>query len=158
MIKNKYFVKNLSILIGIILLFFLISVYYTNNNSRKILENELLSSDKNYIEIINNSMNSVLKDIRFIIATLDIDHISQTFFYSKEPEKVIPDIYVRLQEKLIGYVNGYSCIHSIYLYSGHNDTVITSLGKYTTSNFSIKCPKSGSCIQANPTKNKPKSP
>ena len=135
MLQNKYFIKNLTILIGSILLLFFASSYMVNSNSRKILENELLASDRNYIEIVNNSVDSVLSDMRYIAATLNIDNMVNTFFLSQQPEDMISDFYIRLQEKLDGYVNSYPCIHSIYLYSGITDTIITSSGKFSVSTF-----------------------
>ncbi len=135
MLQNKYFIKNLSLLIGIILLLFLACTFYSNHNSRKILENELLSADKNYIEIVGNSVDSVLSDMRFIIATLDIDSTVDTFLYSAKPATILPDIYIRLQEKLNGYVNSYSCIHSIYLYSERSNMVISQQGDFTIPSF-----------------------
>lgn len=134
-LQNKYFIKNISILLGMILLLFFVSSYITNSNSRKILENELLAADRNYIEIVSNSVDSVLLDMRYIAATLEVDDITHTFFSSGQPEHMIPDIYIRLQEKLEGYVNSYSCIHSIYLYSEKANTVITSTGKLSVSSF-----------------------
>ncbi|MBQ8637750.1 MAG: histidine kinase [Lachnospiraceae bacterium] len=135
MLQNKYFIKNLTILIGSILLLFFASTYMVNSNSRKILENELLASDRNYIEIVNNSVDSVLFDMRYIAATLNIDTMVSTFLLSEQPEDIISDFYLRLQEKLDGYVNSYPCIHSIYLYSGITDTIITSSGKFSVSTF-----------------------
>ena len=135
MLQNKYFIKNLTILIGSILLLFFASSYMVSSNSRKILENELLASDRNYIEIVNNSVDSVLKDMRYIAATLNIDNMVNTFFLSEQPEDMISDFYIRLQEKLNGYANSYPCIHSIYLYSGITDTIITASGKFSVSTF-----------------------
>lgn len=135
MLQNKYFIKNLLTLIGTILLLFFVSSYITNKNSQKILENELLEADKNYIEIVSNSMDTVLLDMRYIVATLEIDDITNTFFSSSQPEHIISDIYIRLQEKLEGYVNSYACIHSIYLYSEKANTIVTSSGKQSISSF-----------------------
>ncbi len=134
-LSNKYFSKNLALLIGVVLLLFLICSNIVNNNAKKILENELLASDKNYIEVISNSVDSTLMDMRYIVATLDTDNVVNTFFRSASPDSIISDIYVRLQEKLVGYVNSYSCIHSIYLYSEKSDLIITQDGISLAQNF-----------------------
>ena len=135
MLQNKYFIKNISLIIGIIMLLFFVSSYLTNYNSRKILENELLSSDRNYVEIVNSSVDSVLSDMRMIAAALSIDSMANTFFSSSQPENMIAQFYPRLQEKLEGYINSYPCIHSIYLYSGITDTILTKDGRLPVSAF-----------------------
>ena len=136
MLRNKYFIKNLLMLLSIIMLFFFICSYTVSNNSRQVLENELLNSDRNYIEIVGNSVDSLLLDMRYITATLDVNSMVNTFFLSEHPENIISDIYIRLQEKLEGYVNSYSSIHSIYLYSENCNTIITSSGRNPVTSFS----------------------
>lgn len=135
MLQAPYFIKNFSILLCSFMLVFFLSALLADDNSRKILENELKASNENYTEIFGNSIDSYIKDMRYIIASLDTDSMVTTYFSSKNPENTIPDIHQRLQEKLYGYTNSYTSVASVYLYSGLSNTVITSKGVTPASSF-----------------------
>lgn len=136
LLRNKYFIRNLSVFLGAVILIFLIAALFFENNSKKILQEELLASNESQAEIISNSADTFMKDMRFIAATLDTDSYVNHFFSSPKPESTIDDIHKRLQEKLVGYVNSNTAIDSIYLYSERSNIIISQNGTSSVYNFS----------------------
>ena len=135
LLRNKYFIKNFFTLISITILFFGISAIMFDNNSKNILENELLTSNQSTTELMGNSIDSYITDIRYIAASLDTSSTVTTFFSSATPDNIIPNIYQRLQEQLRGYQNSYTSIASIYLYSERSDLIISSNNTVNTAAF-----------------------
>lgn len=135
LLRNKYFIKNFFLLISITILFFGISALMFDNNSKAILENELLTSNHSTAELMGNSIDSYITDMRYIAATLDTSSTVTAFFSSPSPDNIIPNIYQRLQEQLRGYQNSYTSLASIYLYSERSDLVISSTNTVNTATF-----------------------
>jgi len=136
LLRNKYFTRNLSVFLGSVMLLFLVAALFFENNSKKILQQELLASNESHAEIISNSADTFMKDMRYIAATLDTDSYVNHFFSAKNPESTIEDIHKRLQEKLVGYVNSNTAIDSIYLYSERSNMIISQNGTSAVYNFS----------------------
>lgn len=112
-------------LMGIITVFFLCFSLYSYKNTKRILQNEALSASEYNAEFIRQNVDNYLEDMRQIVATLDTSHMVHIFFSSDEPQTLITNIHSSLQENLRTYVNSFSAIDSIYLYSGKTDDIIT---------------------------------
>ena len=107
------------------MLFFLVFAITTYKQSYDILLNEFSASSEHQLEITANTVDTHLKDMRYIIATLDKNSLAQAFFAYQDPERLHEGFEDRLQESLQSYINSHSSIDSIYLYSGLTDTIIT---------------------------------
>lgn len=123
--KSRYFLRNLIFFSTIMLLFFLILSIATYRRSSKILQSEFTSSSNDQIAITANSVDSYLKDMRYLMATLDQNSLVQAFFNYQSPEDLYDKYETRLQELLASYVYTDSTIDSIYLYSGLSENVAT---------------------------------
>lgn len=134
-IKSRLFTQNLLYIGSIMVLFLLIFALIVYNQSLKILTNEFSSSSAHQLEITANATDIHLKDMRYIIASLDKNKLVQAFFSYNNPEKLYEEYQTRLQELLASYVNSYSSIDSIYLYSGLSDTIMTATSVTSFPNF-----------------------
>jgi len=123
--KSRYFLRNLIFFGTIMLLFFLILSIATYHRSSKILQSEFTSSSNDQIAITANSVDSYLKDMRYLMATLDQNSLVQAFFNYQSPDDLYDKYETRLQELLASYVYTDSTIDSIYLYSGLSENVAT---------------------------------
>lgn len=123
--KSRYFLRNLIFFGTIMLLFFLILSIATYYRSSKILQSEFTSSSNDQIAITANSVDSYLKDMRYLMATLDQNSLVQAFFNYQSPDDLYDKYETRLQELLASYVYTDSTIDSIYLYSGLSENVAT---------------------------------
>lgn len=127
LLSSRYFLRNFLLLFFCILLLFSVFAVYTYRNSRQILESEFLTSSKNQTEIMKNSVDDFLKDARYIMAILDTEELCNLFFRSNKPEQFLDNIYQRLQEQLKSYCSRQNSIDSIYLYSGVNQSILSSI-------------------------------
>lgn len=125
LLSSKLFLQNLLYIGGIMMLFFLVFAMTTYKQSYDILMREFSSSSEHQLEITANTVDTHLKDMRYIIATLDKNSLVQAFFAYKNPERLHEGFETRLQESLQSYINSHSSINSIYLYSGLTDSIIT---------------------------------
>ena len=123
--KSRYFLRNLIFFSTIMLLFFLILSIATYHRSSKILQSEFTSSSNDQIAITANSVDSYMKDMRYLMATLDQNSLVQAFFNYQSPDDLYDKYETRLQELLASYVYTDSTIDSIYLYSGLSENVAT---------------------------------
>lgn len=136
LMKSQYFLKSFFLIMGCMTVVFLLFSIVTYQKSRSILEKEFIASGKYRLEVTANSVDNCIMDIRYIAATLDTNKMVQAFFAFQEPELIYDDFYGKVQENLKAYVNGYSSIDSIYLYSGYTDSILTATEKSNTSYFS----------------------
>ena len=134
--KSRYFLKSFFLIMGSMTVVFLLFSLVTYQKSRSILENEFTASGQYRLEVTANSMDNYIMDIRYIAATLDTNKMVQAFFAFHEPDRIYDDFYGKVQENLKAYVNGYSSIDSIYLYSGCTDSILTATERNSTSYFS----------------------
>lgn len=123
---SKLFLQNLFYIGGIMMLFFLVFALSTYKQSYDILQNEFSSFSEYHLETTANAVDNHLKDMRYIIATLEKSSLVQAFFSYKNPERLHDGFETRLQESLQSYINSHSSIDSIYLYSGLTESVITA--------------------------------
>lgn len=126
LLKSRYFLKNFSLLFGMISVFFLIFATYTYRNSGNIITKEFLSSGKYNCEVIARSMDDYMMDMRYISAALETNELVRTFFTSEDPDSILTGVYPRLQESLKSYNSSFSSLDSIYLYSEKNGIVLTA--------------------------------
>lgn len=136
LMKSRYFLKSFFLIMGIMTVVFLLFSLFTYQKSRSILENEFTASGQYRLEVTAKSLDNYLMDIRYIAATLDTNKMVQAFFAFEQPNLIYDDFYGKVQENLKAYVNGYSSIDSIYLYSQCADSILTATDRSTTSYFS----------------------
>lgn len=124
--KNTFFRKTFFMLSGIMTLFLLIFAVYTYRNSRNIIEREFIASSKYSTQVLADSTDNQMLDMRYILATLDSNDLVKIYFVSDKPGDVVSGFYARLQDYLKAYVQGYASIDSIYLYSEKKSNIITA--------------------------------
>lgn len=124
-IKSKFFLFNFLSLMGILTIIFLIFAFSLFSQSRTTIKNEFTSASEYALETTVSEVDRHVKDVRYIIATLDTNNIIRSFFSSKNPEYIYGDYQMKIQEILKAYVNGFPSIDSVYLYSMINKTIIT---------------------------------
>lgn len=136
LLKSRLFVQNFLFLMGIMTLMFSSFALFTYRQSAAILENEFTASSQYRLEVTAQAIDNHLMDMRYIAATLDTNKMVQAFFAYQDPELIYDDFYGRVQENLRAYVNGYSSIDSIYLYSGVSGNILSANERTNISYFS----------------------
>lgn len=136
LLKSRYFLKSFFLIMGSMTVVFLLFSMFTYQKSRSILENEFTASGQYRLEVTAQAVDNYLMDIRYIAATLDTNKMVQAFFSFKEPDLIYDDYYGKVQENLKAYVNGYSSIDSIYLYSQRSGSILTATERSSVSYFS----------------------
>ena len=126
LINSRLFLQNLLYISGIMILFFFVFATTTYKQSSEILMKEFSSSGEHQLEMIANAVDTHLKDMRYIIATLDKNKLVQAFFAYENPDKLYEEFETRTQEFLSSYINSYSSIDSIYLYSELSNSIMTA--------------------------------
>ena len=126
LINSRLFLQNLLYISGIMILFFFVFATTTYKQSSEILMNEFSSSGEHQLEMTANTVDTHLKDMRYIMATLDKNKLVQAFFAYENPDKLYEEFETRIQEFLSSYINSYSSIDSIYLYSELSNSIMTA--------------------------------
>lgn len=135
-LKSNYFLRNFITLLMIMSIFFSIFAVYTYRNSKRIIQEEFITSSKNSTWVLSNSIDDYIMNVRYIAATLDTNNLVRTFLSTKNPEDIFTDIYPRIQEHLKAYVNSIPSIDSIYLYSAKAGCVLTAFEQTPVNYFS----------------------
>lgn len=87
-IKSKLFLYNFLSLMGILTIIFLIFAFSLFSQSRTTIKNEFTSASEYALETTVSEVDRHVKDVRYIIATLDTNNIIRSFFSSKNPEYI----------------------------------------------------------------------
>ncbi len=123
--KSTLFLKNFVLLFSIISLMFLAFAYFTYQQSLDALEQETLSSCEKSLDAYAEAIDTNMKELRHIYATLETNPMINSFFNNPLSEILYNDLSGQIQDMLLYYVQGYSSIDSIYLYAGRNDYILT---------------------------------
>ncbi len=133
---SRLFIQNFLFIMGSMTFMFLCFALFIYRQSANILKNEFTASSRYRLEVTAQAIDNHLMDMRYIAATLATNKMVQAFFAYPEPGLIYDEFYGRVQENLRAYVNGYSSIDSIYLYSGASDTILTANERTSLSYFS----------------------
>ena len=134
--KSRLFVQNFMLILGIMTFLFLGFALFTYRQSASVLENEFTAASQYRLEVTAQAIDNHLMDMRYIAATLDTNKMVQAFFAYTDPGLIYDDFHGRIQENLRAYVNSYSSIDSIYLYSGVSGNMLSSNERTSLSSFS----------------------
>ena len=126
LMASRLFLQNFLFIMGIMTLMFLSFALFIYRQSANILKREFTASSQYRLEVTSQAIDNHLMDMRYIAATLATSKMVQAFFAYPDPGLIYDEFYGRVQENLKAYVNGYSSIDSIYLYSGASGSVLTS--------------------------------
>ena len=126
LMASRLFLQNFLFIMGIMTLMFLSFALFIYRQSANILKREFTASSQYRLEVTAQAIDNHLMDMRYIAATLATSKMVQAFFAYPDPGLIYDEFYGRVQENLKAYVNGYSSIDSIYLYSGASGSVLTS--------------------------------
>ena len=107
------------------LVFFSVFALVTYRQSSNILMREFSSSSTHQLEVSADAVDTHVRDMRYVVATLDQNSLVKAFFSHSQPQLIYDNYEARLQELLRSYTYSYYSIDSIYLYSELSDTVIT---------------------------------
>ena len=135
LLKNHTFRKNFTLLACIMIGLFLLFAAYTYYQSGERLEQELITASQTALENTAQSVDSHMRDIRYVLSLLETNSMARVFFSSTTPTQYYDNFYGLLQEYLEACVNSHTSIDSIYLYSTCNSSVLTHLGRYNTQRF-----------------------
>lgn len=135
LLSSKLFLRNLLFIGAIMLAFFSVFAFSTYRQSRNILFEEFSASSKYQLEMTADAVDTHIKDMRYVIATLDQNSMVRAFFSHKHPEYLYNSYTKRIQELLLSYTYSFSSIDSIYLYSELSDTVISASTQTAFSSF-----------------------
>ena len=124
-LHSKLFRQNFLYIGGIMLAFFSVFAFVTYRQSSNILMREFSSSSTHQLEISAAAVDTHVRDMRYIVATLDQNSLVKAFFSHRHPQLIYDNYESRLQELLRSYTYSSYSIDSIYLYSELSDTVIT---------------------------------
>lgn len=124
--KSRLFLQNFFLLTGVMTLIFLAFSLYTYRRSQIILEKEFTASAQYHLESTAQAVDNFIMDTRLIAATLDTNQMVRAFFAYENPDMLYTDFDLKIQETLRAYVNGYSAINSIYLYSQCSQSILTA--------------------------------
>lgn len=136
LIASRLFIQNFLFIMGIMTLMFLSFALFIYRQSASILKGEFTASSQYRLEVTAQAIDNHLMDMRYIAATLATSKMVQAFFAYPEPGLIYDEFYGRVQENLKAYVNGYSSIDSIYLYSGASGTILSSAERTSLTYFS----------------------
>lgn len=126
LMASRLFLQNFLFIMGIMTFMFLSFALFIYRQSTSILKREFTASSQYRLEMTAQAIDNHLMDMRYIAATLATSKMVQAFFAYPDPELIYDEFYGRVQENLKAYVNGYSSIDSIYLYSGASDSILSS--------------------------------
>ncbi len=134
--KSKLFLRNFLLLFSIISIMFLSFSAYAYRQSLSTLEKELIGSSESHLEVYTESIDTNIKELRRIYATLEITPMIQAYCNNPLSEILYADLQGQIRNMLLYYVQGNSAIDSIYIYSGRNQAVLTnSWTDYPIHNF-----------------------
>lgn len=136
--KSRLFLKNFIIIALIMTIFLGCFSSYVLSTAKNSIVDSCISSSEYQLEKAADYVDNYLKNIRYIAASLDIDPMVRIFFTNDQPEQLYSDYYAKVQSILQTYTNGFSALHSIYLYSEHTDSILASNGHSSTAAFSDK--------------------
>ena len=124
-LRSKLFRQNFLYIGGIMLVFFSVFALVTYRQSSNILMREFSSSSTHQLEVSADAIDTHVRDMRYVVATLDQNSLVKAFFSHRQPQLIYDNYEARLQELLRSYTYSFYSIDSIYLYSELSDTVIT---------------------------------
>ena len=124
-LRSRLFRQNFLYISGIMLVFFSVFALVTYRQSSNILMREFSSSSTHQLEVTADAVDTHVRDMRYVVATLDQNSLVKAFFSHSQPQLIYDNYEARLQELLRSYTYSYYSIDSIYLYSELSDTVIT---------------------------------
>ncbi len=135
LLKSRMFLMNFTLIMGMITLMFLAFSLIIYRQSASILEKEFTASGRYRLEASAQAVDKHMKDMRYIAATLDTNQMVQAFFSYSNPDSIYTDFDRKLQEQIKAYVNSYSSIDSIYLYSQRSNSILTAAERANVSYF-----------------------
>ena len=115
--EHRTFFKNFIRLMFIIFLIIAILAIFIYENSRRIIEEELMRTNINVTQNVANSLDNLLSDMCYITATLFTNDMVRFYIASDSPAEVFDGFHERIKEQLKAYVYAFRYIESIYLYA-----------------------------------------
>jgi two-component system sensor histidine kinase YesM len=102
------------------------------NNSRRILQDEMVSANENTVRSAANSMDRLFFEMRYTTAIIATNTLVRTYFTpDANPTEVFSGYYERIGEQISAYINGFDYLHSIYLYSPQKERYIDKDGEHS---------------------------
>ena len=135
LLKSRMFLQNFICLMSILMVIFFAFAMIIFSQSRRVIRNEFITASQYKLEETAQAIDQHIMDIRYIIASLDTNTMVRAMFTFNNPENLYNDYYVKVQEVLKAYVNGFPSIDSIYLYSEYTDTILTNIQRVYSRQF-----------------------
>ena len=136
LLKSRIFLQNFLFLMGLLTALLLAFALVVFAQARSIMQKEFTAASSYQLQENAQAVDTHLKDMRYIAATLDTNNMIQALFSYQQPELIYDGYYSKVQEILKAYANGFPSIDSIYLYSRYSDTILTATEHTTAGYFS----------------------
>lgn len=124
--KNRSFFHFFIPLFSCTVVLFIIFSLFTYQRSRKILETEFLNSSTQELACINESVDQLITDSKYIIATLVTNNLMQSFYSNSSPEKIWSNYSSLIYAQLATLRYSQNEIETIYLYSDASSIIYSS--------------------------------
>lgn len=124
--KNRSFLHFFVPLFSCTAILFTIFSLYTYQRSRKILETEFLNSGAQELACINESVDQLVTDTKYIIATLVTNNLMQSFYSNSSPETIWTNYSSLVYAQLATLRYSQNAIETIYLYSDASSIIYSS--------------------------------
>ena len=99
-LRSKLFRQNFLYIGGIMLVFFSVFALVTYRQSSNILMREFSSSSTHQLEVSADAVDTHVRDMRYVVATLDQNSLVKAFFSHHQPQLIYDNYEARLQELL----------------------------------------------------------
>ncbi len=124
--KHRGFFRFFIPLFLFITLLFIVFAVFTYQRSRRIMERELINASEQDLSGVAESIDQLVSDTKYIIATLVTNRTMQFFYSTNAPELLWEDYEAQLQAQLSVLRYSQEAIDDIYLYSDASQSVYSS--------------------------------
>lgn len=124
--KNHSFLHFFIPLFSCAVVLFILFSLFTYQRSRKILETEFLNSSTQELACIRESVDQLVTDSKYIIATLVTNNLMQSFYSNSSPETIWTNYSSLIYAQLATLRYSQNEIENIYLYSDASSIIYSS--------------------------------
>ena len=124
--RHRGFVRFFLPLFGFITVLFIVFTVFTYHRSRTIMEKELISVSEQNLSNVSKSVDQLVSDAKYIIATLVTNKRMKPFFSNAVPELIWEEYEELIHAQLSVLRYSQEAIEEIYLYSDASDSIYSS--------------------------------
>ncbi len=126
---TKSFYSSFFLLFAVVFVLFLAFTCYSYYSSRSAMHHEFLSYSMTQLKSISNTVDNHMKDMRYVIATLDNSYTAKSYMTMSDPDALLTGTIRTLTEQLSAYKNVFPFLDSVQIYSPARNTVLSHHGE-----------------------------